>query len=173
MKPAPCHPDKPHYSRGMCMTCYEAERRRTKPEKAAYMRDYLKKYKLLHPEKIAASAARRRTDPEKRERDALTKKRNAISRKYGLSPSDFGSRLASQGFACALCTKPLAEDDARVDHCHSSGKVRGLLCVKCNTGLGFLGDSETGLLRAIEYLRRAESDSARKTDLLAQPQPVK
>ncbi|MDE2097011.1 MAG: hypothetical protein KGL39_07180 [Patescibacteria group bacterium] len=42
-----------------------------------------------------------------------------------------------------------------LDHCHKTGKFRGWLCFSCNTGLGKLGDSTTGLKRALAYLRRA------------------
>jgi len=40
-----------------------------------------------------------------------------------------------------------------IDHDHTTGVVRGVLCKPCNTGLGLLGDSEEGLSRALDYLR--------------------
>ena len=57
---------------------------------------------------------------------------------------------------CAICgampKKPLF-----VDHCHVTGKVRGLLCVSCNTALGLLKDSITALEQAIKYLLKSRS----------------
>ncbi len=44
-----------------------------------------------------------------------------------------------------------------VDHCHASGKVRGILCTVCNTGLGMLGDTLEGLRAATDYLTAAEA----------------
>lgn len=67
------------------------------------------------------------------------------------------------GGTCDLCSKPIILRTARLDHDHEicpqsqhccDKCFRGVLCAKCNTGLGALGDSEEGLLRALEYLRK-------------------
>ena len=55
---------------------------------------------------------------------------------------------------CALCKTPFSDKiKPNVDHCHSTEKIRGILCNKCNSGLGFLGDNIESLERAINYLR--------------------
>jgi len=59
---------------------------------------------------------------------------------------------AFQQDLCAICKKPLGEKFA-ADHCHTTGLPRGLLHRKCNSGIGFLGDSLEGVQRAVEYLR--------------------
>jgi hypothetical protein len=67
---------------------------------------------------------------------------------------------AAQGGVCAICgatAAHAAHPDLHIDHCHASGEVRGLLCQKCNTALGLLGDSPAMLRRAILYLKRAEA----------------
>ena len=51
---------------------------------------------------------------------------------------------------CALCPEPATH----LDHCHDTGKIRGLLCVKCNSGLGMFKDSVETLKAAIDYLSR-------------------
>jgi len=56
-----------------------------------------------------------------------------------------------QDFVCAICKGP-PEDTLCVDHCHDSGRVRGLLCRKCNTGLGSFRDEPDLMLKAIKYL---------------------
>lgn len=75
--------------------------------------------------------------------------------KYGLTPEDHARMLEAQGYVCALCGKPPKGRQLAVDHDHSTGVVRGLLCSPCNTGLGKLGDSIEGLERALAYLRRS------------------
>lgn len=57
---------------------------------------------------------------------------------------------------CECCgNKPSKTRSLALDHCHVTGKFRGWLCVRCNTGLGGLGDSIAGLQRGLAYLRRA------------------
>lgn len=69
-----------------------------------------------------------------------------LNRKYGLSTKDF--KLLSQN-GCAICGD---KSDLVVDHCHVTGKVRGVLCSSCNKGLGFFRDSQHFLTKAKEYL---------------------
>jgi hypothetical protein len=81
--------------------------------------------------------------------------------RYPINVADFKALLAAQGDRCAICRRvPDDPFSLCVDHDHASGKVRGLLCTACNSGLGKLGDSEEGLLRALEYLRRHREGSA-------------
>lgn len=73
-------------------------------------------------------------------------------RKYRIEPEDYEQMLSSQGGLCAICrTEP---PKPVVDHCHSSGDVRGVLCSNCNTGIGLLKHSPDRLWAAIEYLLR-------------------
>jgi hypothetical protein len=73
---------------------------------------------------------------------------------YGLSPADHAALMERQGGRCAICDKPPPPNRRlHVDHDHETGRVRGLLCNGCNSGLGALGDDEAGLLRALAYLR--------------------
>jgi len=61
--------------------------------------------------------------------------------------------LEQQEFSCAICGEKHTEGKKlQVDHCHSTGKIRGLLCHRCNKGLGFFRDSADSLNRAIDYL---------------------
>ena len=54
---------------------------------------------------------------------------------------------------CECCNKELQDDkDKYIDHCHITNTIRGVLCHKCNTGIGMLGDDIKGLLNAIKYL---------------------
>ena len=62
--------------------------------------------------------------------------------------------LTEQDGACAICTLPFeAKPKAiNVDHCHATGRVRGLLCSRCNLGIGMFRDSAQMLRRAAEYV---------------------
>jgi len=79
-----------------------------------------------------------------------------VLKRYGLTPVDYAAMLDAQGGRCAICGEE-AERTARrlsVDHCHATGKVRGLLCRDCNVGLGVFGDEAEALRRAAEYLEK-------------------
>jgi hypothetical protein len=84
------------------------------------------------------------------------KKRVYILRKtYGMSIADYDALLHKQGGRCAICRGSHVGhgEHLHVDHDHSTGAIRGLLCAKCNTMLGLSGDSPEVLRAAIDYLR--------------------
>jgi hypothetical protein len=82
---------------------------------------------------------------------------------YGLTVDQYDSMVKQQNNSCAICdivfdsgikgTKP------HVDHCHVTGRVRGLLCSKCNTLLGMANDNKVVLENAITYLDRSQDDT--------------
>lgn len=74
-------------------------------------------------------------------------------KRYGISASDYLWVLDVQGGVCAICKRPPKGKRLAVDHDHKTGKVRGLLCSKCNTLLGNADDQPLILLSAVEYLR--------------------
>ena len=85
------------------------------------------------------------------------KKNNRIQqlKKYGLTPEDYSNMLESQGGVCAICGADNPRDgreNLHVDHCHSTGKVRGLLCGPCNKAIGLLQDDPTIIRNAANYL---------------------
>lgn len=70
---------------------------------------------------------------------------------YGVD--DYDGLLAAQDGVCAICRKEC--DTGRrlaVDHCHKTGKVRGLLCVKCNAAVAYLRDDPSLAARVGDYL---------------------
>jgi hypothetical protein len=68
---------------------------------------------------------------------------------YGISLEDYQRMAGEQGGLCAICKQP---ERLVVDHDHRTGKVRGLLCAKCNSGIGMLGDSGDVARNAADYL---------------------
>ena len=82
-----------------------------------------------------------------------------LLRAYGLTQEDFNRMLKDQKGVCALCSQPPTESkNFCVDHDHETGRVRGLLCTRCNRGLGLLGDTLEHVERAVEYLSRNRVD---------------
>lgn len=80
--------------------------------------------------------------------------------RYGITKADFEHLLEKQKHACYICQKPFTELlRAHIDHCHASKKVRGLLCLHCNTGIGQLRDSPMLLYRALLYLEKDIDDT--------------
>jgi|ERR1035437_619559 hypothetical protein len=95
----------------------------------------------------------RQQDPERyRAGVRIRRRRNA----YGLTTEDYLTMLKAQQGVCAICQATQSDhgmtDDFLVDHDHRTGKVRGLLCVRCNSGLGHFRDNPELMLAAIAYL---------------------
>jgi hypothetical protein len=74
-------------------------------------------------------------------------------KKYGISFVEFQQKCNAQGNICPIC-----QDKKKlvVDHDHTSGKFRGLLCGTCNSGIGLLQDSFSTIIRAADYIRRTK-----------------
>lgn len=91
-----------------------------------------------------------------RENKTLEEKRAPhLKRSYGMTIADYNALLLKQGGKCALCLAVSARPSGGhlcVDHDHDTGRIRGLLCVLCNTAIGLLGDDPKRLLEAAKYL---------------------
>jgi hypothetical protein len=111
---------------------------------------------------------RQRTYPQNRDRILNATKRhrkrnpdryrhNALKRRYGITIEQFDAIVDAQKGQCALCQEPLklGTKSVHVDHCHETGRVRGVLCARCNLGIGRFGDTIQGPEKAIAYLRRS------------------
>lgn len=86
-------------------------------------------------------------------------KNNDLKRNYGITLQEHQQMFENQNGVCAICKNP---GDGRwkklcVDHCHTTGKVRGLLCKRCNIALGEVGDNISTLQKMIEYLAAADT----------------
>jgi len=96
------------------------------------------------------------------ERTPEARRRWHLKQKYGMTVEEYDELLARQGGACATCRQPPPDRPRRprdplvffpVDHDHRTGRVRGLLCFRCNTVLGQVDDDVELLQSLIEYLR--------------------
>jgi recombination endonuclease VII len=110
-------------------------------------RDWRARHKA---ELSARRKLKRANNPQYREQI----RRRHLKQVYGITPEEYAALLAAQHDVCAICKK---KDRVRlcVDHCHDTRTVRGLLCKKCNTGLGCFDDDIERLRAAITYLERA------------------
>jgi hypothetical protein len=82
-----------------------------------------------------------------------------LKSQYGISLNDYNTMLKQQNHSCAICKTDetdVFKQVLYVDHCHTTGKIRGLLCMQCNAGLGKFKDSLDMLEAAKDYLRKAK-----------------
>lgn len=81
-------------------------------------------------------------------------RRSKLKSTFGLTLEAYDELLAKQDNGCGICGRSRSDDGRRlaVDHCHNTGRVRGLLCSACNLALGMFGDDIEMLKRAVVYL---------------------
>ena len=82
------------------------------------------------------------------------RKRRQLRQRYKLPMSEYARMFAEQKGNCLICTRHSEDRALVVDHCHDSGKIRGLICSQCNAGIGLLGDGRDPEIfdRARQYL---------------------
>ena len=127
----------------LCKPCYKK-----------YDKERQKKYrKVNRKKKIEQSRKRYKADPEKFRGYGLKKN-------FNMSLEDYNKLWTSQNGLCAVCDQPETAvwrgiiKHLAVDHDHKTGKIRGLLCMKCNQALGHANDDVEILLNMVEYLQR-------------------
>jgi len=121
-----------------------------------YHRDYMRNYLHEHPQVLTLEQKdRNKMNAEKREKAYYADVRfdAFLRRTYGITLEEYNALLVKQNGHCALCPAIPNGRRLHVDHDHKTHAIRGLLCRKCNSGLGSLGDNEAGLLRALAYVR--------------------
>lgn len=88
---------------------------------------------------------------------ANTNRETVLLVRYGITLETYRALEQSQNHCCKICGKHKTDNRygiLDVDHDHKTGEIRGLLCNNCNRGLGSFKDSQTNLLKAIQYLKR-------------------
>jgi Recombination endonuclease VII len=119
-----------------------------------------KEYKKQPNQKMLARAAKRKHRNENYEHYRKIERIREYKNKYGITLEIYDEMRELQNYCCAICGNH--EDSGKfgklfVDHDHKTGKIRQLLCDKCNVGLGSFKDSPDFLKNAIEYLIRHRS----------------
>lgn len=99
------------------------------------------RYRVKYPEKVRQRMA----------------KANLVRMDYSLTPEQYQAILVGQGGGCAICGAESGNSKGHrlfIDHDHVTGALRGLLCNRCNSSLGYMRDSPSMLRRAADYLER-------------------
>lgn len=124
--------------RSVCRACERAYTlhycKTNKTHKRPHVRAYQKKYGETHKDEIRSTIYKRR---------------------LGITWEEVKAMAEKQNNGCAICKNPIDWENRRsfnVDHCHGSGKIRGILCVRCNLGIGHFNDDTALLGKAINYL---------------------
>jgi len=121
-----------------------------------------KKYQReFTPAQVALRKATSKRWYEENKKELLVRMREcSLWRAYKITQKDYERILEDQNFKCAIC---LSNEPGRrlqnyfsIDHCHDTGRIRGLLCDQCNKGLGHFRDNVLFLKSAIEYLQRSQ-----------------
>ncbi len=145
-----------------------------RPCKAVYQKDYINGVpREERRRRYAVWKAER--DSDKEARDEFLRKSSAYSlkKRYGITLHQVVELAAHQGGVCAVCgalpdvTKK--RGGLHVDHDHDTGKVRGLLCERCNLGLGFFRDDMVRLVSAVGYLENPPAGQVKFTEPLSRP----
>lgn len=151
-----------------CLTCKRERHRlwcKANPEK---VRQYAHHQYWKDPEKRreqTRKSSRRRYDRDPEYYRAKGRERyrknpgrwisEAMQRRYGITLETFRELAEKQNGRCAICGNPPRGKRLCIDHDHDSGRVRGLLCHRCNRAIGFFGDSPELLAKALAYLGTA------------------
>lgn len=159
-----CGSQEKYVSSYGCVTCTAS---RTDPDyikqysKTAKAKSRTQKYmKEYGKEKIAANSKKWREKPETKAKVKKYYEENKdkwLSKhleRYNITLEEYNELLYKQDNSCAICGEHESNltKKMHVDHCHTTGKVRGLLCHSCNTGIGHLKEDKNIMLKAMEYL---------------------
>lgn len=139
----------------------QREKLKVSPKAKAYHAAYRAK-RRLDPEVVArnreyntAWGRRKRADPQRR---ALESDRNK-QRRYQITQEKLDSLRGAHSGCCWICKSAIRGKNEHVDHCHTTGFVRGILCASCNKGLGCFQDRPELLAAAAQYLLAAQTEN--------------
>lgn len=149
-----CHPDYQMYCKGMCRNCYEKRLRETNPSYNKRQQENSKNWHLKNKDR-------------KREYDrvyvmfkpnkAESKFFNYIKNKHGMTKEQYVALVERCDNKCMICNRPPYDGKRlHLDHNHTTGKVRGLLCTRCNWYLATIEKDETILNKIKNYLKNGK-----------------
>lgn len=139
------------HSSKLCRSCYDKWLKKVNPEYKNNQKENTKQWIKNNVDKY-----------KKGQKDWLAKqdkeyikvqRRNFQLQKYGLNIESYNKLLEKQNGMCAICGKKETKKSLAVDHCHQTGKVRGLLCFRCNFGLSYFSENAERFLMAYNYLK--------------------
>lgn len=136
-------------------TAYMREYRKLHADRfREYNSDYMKKY--MTPERKAEAVTRAQKWYAENTEEVLKRTHDwYIAHRYGITHEQYLTMLEQQNGVCAICHEMcITGERLCIDHDHKTGEVRGLLCKKCNLGIGYLGDDVARVDSALQYLAR-------------------
>lgn len=142
----------------ICTTCSRERTRRHREANPEKVRESQRKSYAANPEKNRERAGNRRAANPNYQREYL------LQKNYGISIQDYDEMLEAQQGRCAICRKHPKKRRLGVDHNHRTGRIRGLLCMRCNLGLGKLNDNHETLTAAEIYLSQEAPKTGLKID---------
>ncbi len=144
-KSATCHPSRKAYSFGLCHACYRNQRYANDELFRERQKRAARKYRSKNANKCRATAKKRYEENGDAIRMAVRLARHGITQQF------YDSMLERQNFACAICLTEFTLV-THIDHCHGTGIVRGILCHKCNNGIGWIEKNPSLVDRALNYI---------------------
>lgn len=121
---------------------------------------YYKEYYLANPEKVKIKNLKQSENRKgfySSEAGILSSRKSHLKRKFNITLEEYNILSVKQKHVCYICNNPETLETLKylsVDHCHKTGLIRGLLCSKCNRGLGCFRDNIYFLEKAIKYLKK-------------------
>lgn len=117
-------------------------------------RAYHAKWKAENPEKVRANS--RTWAKANAEQEKIRHRAKSLKKNTGATVEQYNQMFTDQNGNCAICNNNQSQFPIRlaVDHCHNTGKIRGLLCMLCNTALGRFNDDAEMILKAYNYLKK-------------------
>ena len=135
--------------RGDCKPCNLAAKHDRYMANPAKVKAQVKRWQQANAERVNATQRLRRAKPEVK----LQARAAHLMRKFGLTLEEYDAMLEAQGGGCFICGRPPREDiSLHVDHDHSTGRVRGILCFSCNNALADFQDDPSLLRKAACYV---------------------
>lgn len=135
------------------------QQKRWRERNADHVREYGRAYQKANREKINAKVRERTDYKNYYERNG---RKCHLKKKYGITVADYDRLFEIQLGKCAICKTDnpgQGNKHFHIDHDHLSGKVRGLLCVKCNMGIGSFDDDVMLMHMAAAYVAEAKEGS--------------
>jgi hypothetical protein len=147
--------------RNDCKACNLEEKRQRYLADPATAKARVKRWQQENPERLNAYRRARRLEPEVKRRERA----GHLKRKYGISIEQYEVMLDAQEGTCAICKRLPGDISLHVDHDHSSGAIRGLLCFPCNNALADFREDRQLLSEAADYLDRHTQTTKEEIDL--------
>lgn len=139
-----CMCGKPVLAKHLCRACYDRALRARDAAYAQRQRESCKRWREANRDRVNETRRKRHS---KRAPEEKTHTHTHVQKTYDLTPEQYAEALAR---GCRLCE---SQDKLRVDHCHETQRVRGILCHPCNVRLGFVEKKFEWFDRALDYLR--------------------